>query len=204
MKLINLLLQLVPCGEDADEDEYCTILKRVLELDETDWGGPSSDNSSGTPAVTYPLAKASWRKSIFELIVRVYQEACPQVSRNLPPALVRIIEYFFERIANDKQTVAPPDPVPEVLTAGQLKYNILNKEVLTETAKQGTEMWYTIAKKLKACAVSATKIEFYRTKDKAMEETRKKMEVKLSRITQEPESVRAPEFNLAEVMNLSA
>jgi len=63
-------------------------------------------------------------------------------------------------------------------------------------------MWYTIAKKLKACAASATtNIEFYRTNDKSIWETKKKMEVKFSRITQEPESVRFSEFYLAEVMN---
>lgn len=58
---MNELHILGSCGEEPDEDKACDLLQYVLTIKEVDWNSEK-------------LMKASWRKQIMDIIVKIYQK----------------------------------------------------------------------------------------------------------------------------------
>lgn len=126
-----------------DGDVACEMLRRVLTLNDADWGTPATLEVGGyVPDLTNQL-------------LNIYSKVCPQVTASVPPAIASLVHYYIEEVAKKLPTTPPTPATPP--TKEEIKYNLFQD-------KKKKAEWEALKEALKPCEAKADKLPLYRTK----------------------------------------
>jgi hypothetical protein len=168
----------------VEGEEACKILHHVLTIEEVDW---LDNNPSAATPPPPPMIDGSWRLPVLNLIIKIYQKICPQVSKALAPSVTKVYEYFVQKVLQDTGTVKPTVTPPTA--TGEKKYDSFYSK--------RHETWDAhIVPDLKRCDEHAKKMPFFRTRNLHNEHIKKEIETKLEELAREPPSA---QHNVAEV-----
>lgn len=140
----------VPSPSDTcttDLPSSCTILNQVLTLEETDW----------KDAI---VREGSWRTRVLDTVNKIYEKACPQVSKYLSSSLSRVFQHLlFEEIK-------------------------ANASIQPEFNAVRNPEWIDIMAYLNDCASKVKVMNFFKKKDVSALKLKKKLEAKLESLYQ--------------------